>query len=515
MARSKLSYAGCSKSTVMASEEKTQTRQFSGDLNALANNVVAAVSMADVVRTTMGPRGLDKLLIDQLGNRVITNDGYTVLVSLKTTHPVSRLLVEIAERQEMIVGDGTTSTVVMAAEMLKEGYRATSEYGIHPSRILAELDEGVGLVAQYLHEQNNPVSSLDDPLLRNVLRTATASKLDGDQLSSLIMKSVDFLARGNRTDLRHGILLLRRLGEDIFVDGIAIEQLPQETSFIPSIVDPRVCLLKDSLKFPLPGSPIENDNERNDKERGTLLSKLTEAGVNVILTNAPEIDTGFKMGLLARRIAIVRLGTEELQLFSRSLETPMIYGAQVLADVTMPIFNCHSIELDEDKGLTILRAPQSGVVATLIIGGATQETSKERMRTCVDGISGVHYALRGGVVAGGGIAELNAARYLERTMVEQGVQKIGYGVLIKGLEVISRQILDNAGFNGYDMVVRLRSRPDGIGIDVANGEFIDMVENGVVDSRITRLHAIQIAVHIVKTILKIDRNLVMEDGAAL
>lgn len=100
---------------------------------------MAAMSMADVIRTTLEPRGLDKLLVDQLGNRMITNDDYTVLVSLKATHPVSRLLVEIAELQEVSVGDGTTSAVIIAAEMLKEGYRIISEYKIQPSKVIKDL----------------------------------------------------------------------------------------------------------------------------------------------------------------------------------------------------------------------------------------------------------------------------------------------------------------------------------------------------------------------------------------
>jgi chaperonin GroEL (HSP60 family) len=492
--------------------ENKQTRQMgSTELNALASNVMAAVGMADVVRTTMGPRGLDKLLVDQMGNRVITNDGYTVLVSLKTTHPVSRLLVEIAERQEINVGDGTTSTVIMAAEMLKEGYRVTSEYGIHPSRILADLDEGVLLVAKYFDEHAVKVGSLSDPLLRSVLKTATASKLDGEQLTQLIMKSVETLAPSNRTDLRHGILLLRRLGDDIFLNGIAIEQLPMEPSLVGNIQHPRVALIKDSLKFPLPGSSMEEGDQRRDAERSLLLQHLTDSEVNIILTNAPEIDANLRMSFLTNNVALVRLSTEELSLISRSLNTSMIYGAQIVGGLAIPTFTCNKVELDEDKGLTILRGPERGVVATLIVGGATPETSKERMRTCVDGISGVHFALKGGVLPGEGIAELNAARFLERKMIESGEQKIGFNVLIKGLESVSRQILDNCGYNGYDMLVKLKSKPDGVGVDVETGEFLDLVKKGIVDSRITKIHGVQIAAHIAKSILKIDRNLMKED----
>ncbi len=492
--------------------EQVHTRQPSHhEPSALASNVMAAISMADVIRTTLGPKGLDKLLVDQLGNRVITNDGYTVLVSLKTSHPVSKLLVEIAEQQEINVGDGTTSTVIMAAEMLREGFRVISEYSIHPSRLLAELDEGADIVTQYLQNLRVPIDSLNNPLMQKVLKTTTASKLDGEQLSRLILKSVTLLGEKDRNDLRHGIILLRRLGDDLFLNGIAIEHLPEELSCMGDIGTPKVTLIKNSLKFPLPGSPVLDDNERHDKERTALLAQLAVHGINVVITNAPEIDPVLKMELFSKKIGLIRVSTEELGLLSRALSTPIIYGAQIVSGAQIPSFTSASMEIEEDKGLTMFNVPQSGVVATLIIGGSTVETSKERMRTCVDGISGVHFALKGGVVPGGGIAELNSARFLEKSMIEQGSQKVGYNLLIKGLESITRQILDNSGYNGYDMTVKLKSKPDGIGLNMDTGDFISMVDEGIVDPLITKIHAIRIATHITKTVLKIDRNLLKDE----
>lgn len=481
------------------------------DLTSLANNVMAAMSMANVIRTTMGPKGLDKLLVDQLGNRVITNDGYTVLVSLRTTHPVGRLLVEIAELQEISVGDGTTTAVVIAAEMLKEGYRIVSEYNIHPSKIIKELDEGVSITEDFLEKSSIELDQSNQELMLNVLRTATAAKLDGEQISDLIMKAINLLWRIKRTDLRHGIILLRRLGEDFFIEGIAIEHLPQEKSFVDEINEPRVCLIKDSLKFPLAGQPIEGDNERYDKERNLFVSTLIDEDVNIVITNASQIDQALRLDLTLKKIALIRVSTEELELLSKALKIPTMYGAHIITDMALSYSSLDGVELDEDKGLTIFKNPGSGVVATLIMGGATNETSKERMRTCTDGVSAVHFALKGGLVAGGGIAELNAARHLQKMMVERGVEKPGWNVLIKGLESIPRQILENSGYNGYEMTLKLKSEPDEMGINVENGELVNMVKAGIIDPLITKINAIRIASHITKTILKIDRNLLKEE----
>ena len=109
---------------------------------ALENNCAAVLSVADTVRTTLGPKGLDKLLVDELGNSFITNDGATIMLSIKTVHPVAKLVVEIADRQETKVGDGTTTAVVLAAEMIKEGKRLIADVGIHPTLVVSGIELG-------------------------------------------------------------------------------------------------------------------------------------------------------------------------------------------------------------------------------------------------------------------------------------------------------------------------------------------------------------------------------------
>ena len=113
------------------------------EFNAMDSNSNAVMAVADTVRTTLGPKGLDKLLIDQAMNRHISNDGVTILLSLRAIHPVARMIVEIAERQEQLVGDGTTTAVVMAAEMIKEGKRLVRELGVHPTKVVEGIESGV------------------------------------------------------------------------------------------------------------------------------------------------------------------------------------------------------------------------------------------------------------------------------------------------------------------------------------------------------------------------------------
>ena len=159
---------------------------------ALENNCTAVLSIADTVRTTLGPKGLDKLLVDELGNRFITNDGATIMLSVKTAHPVAKLVVEIADRQEEKVGDGTTTAVVLAAEMIKEGKRLITDMGIHPTLIVRGIELGIQRSIE-LFKQMAIKINMKDASLAQVISTAAGSRMDGDQVVSLVGDALGFL----------------------------------------------------------------------------------------------------------------------------------------------------------------------------------------------------------------------------------------------------------------------------------------------------------------------------------
>ena len=198
------------------------------DTDALESNVNAVLSVADTVRTTLGPKGLDKLLVDQAMNRHVSNDGVTILLSLSTVHPVSRMIVEIAERQEQLVGDGTTTAVVMAAEMIKDGRRLIKELGVHPTKVAEGIETGVNYACEQLEKESIKVK-MGDPALEQVVRTSLASKLDGAKLSSLVMSALQ--AVGEKAihegayDFDRSIKVIRKTNvPDTLVNGVVLER---------------------------------------------------------------------------------------------------------------------------------------------------------------------------------------------------------------------------------------------------------------------------------------------------
>ena len=195
---------------------------------ALENNCAAVLSVADTVRTTLGPKGLDKLLVDELGNRFITNDGATIMLSIKTVHPVAKLVVEIADRQETKVGDGTTTAVVLAAEMIKEGKRLIADVGIHPTLVVSGIELGIQRSIE-LFKQKAVKINMKDASLAQVISTAAGSRMDGNQVVSLVSEALNILKnpkeKEEMVDLKKSIFLINNpVLEDMVFDGIVIQR---------------------------------------------------------------------------------------------------------------------------------------------------------------------------------------------------------------------------------------------------------------------------------------------------
>ena len=299
------------------------------EFNALESNSNAVTAVADTVRTTLGPKGLDKLLIDQAMNRHISNDGVTILLSLRAIHPVARMIVEIAERQEQLVGDGTTTAVVMAAEMIKEGKRLVKELGVHPTKVVEGIDSGVKHACDLLREETRSIS-ISDLGLEQVVRTSLSSKLDGLKLSKLVISALRTVGDNARYDKRYdfdkSIMVIRRTNmDDAVVNGIILERKKVDPEMPTEVKQAKILIVKMDLK-PVKESwlkegskydeilSMEEDRVSKSKE---IVDKLVSTGANTILIASTEVDQVVEDLLVARKIFAVRISTEEIEYISR------------------------------------------------------------------------------------------------------------------------------------------------------------------------------------------------------
>jgi chaperonin GroEL (HSP60 family) len=491
------------------------------EFNALDSNSNAVMAVADTVRTTLGPKGLDKLLIDQAMNRHISNDGVTILLSLRAIHPVARMIVEIAERQEQLVGDGTTTAVVMSAEMIKEGKKLVRELGVHPTKVVEGIESGVRHACNLLEAETKTIT-LNDKMLEQVVRTSLSSKLDGKQLSSLVISALRTV--GNNAmfngsyNFDKSIMVIRKTNmDDKVVNGIVLERTRLDPEMPLEIKEPKIMIVKMNMKPVKDAWLKENskyqdiltmENDRLDKAK-QIVDSIVATGANAILIASPEVDQIVEDLLVAKRLFAVRISTEEIEYMSRYTGAKPVRMLEDLSSQGILGSSSRIYENEQDQVIYVENGSNQNIV-TVIISGTTKETSQERWRAVIDGINAAEAALNNGVVAGGGSAELHIIEKVKKLRLK-GLEQVGLDVVMAALESIMRQILTNAGFNGLEKVMAARSSPEGFGIDINTGEPVDMWKMGVIDPLLVKTMALKAAAEIAKSVLRIDRNLAAED----
>ena len=487
------------------------------EFNALESNSNAVMAVADTVRTTLGPKGLDKLLIDQAMNRHISNDGVTILLSLRAIHPVSRMIVEIAERQEQLVGDGTTTAVVMAAEMIKEGKRLVKELGVHPTKVVEGIEGGVKEACQLLQKEAKKIS-LSEIALEQVVKTSLSSKLDGQKLSLLVISALRSVGKNalynGSYDFDKTITVLRRTTmEDRIVNGIVLERKRMDPEMPLEIKDARVMIARLDLKPVKEAWVKENSkyeeilNMENDRvaKSKDIVNSLLATGANAILIASGEVDQVIENLLVANKVFAVRISIEEIEYLSRYTRAKPVRMMDDLKKSDI-LGKADHIYEDEDNGVIYIDNGSGGSMATMIVSGTTKETSLERWRAAIDGVNAAEAALNKGVVAGGGAAELHVIEKVKNLRLK-GLEQVGLDVVTSALESIMRQILTNAGYNGLEKVMAAKASPDTFGIDIDSGDPVDMWKLGVLDPLLVKTMALEAAGEIAKSVLRIDRNL--------
>lgn len=283
------------------------------EFNAMDSNYNAVMAVADTVRTTLGPKGLDKLLIDQAMNRHISNDGVTILLSLRAIHPVARMIVEIAERQEQLVGDGTTTAVVMAAEMIKEGKRLVRELGVHPTKVVEGIESGVRHACDLLEKETKNIT-LDDVMLEQIVKTSLSSKLDGKQLASLVISALRMVGRNAVYDGSYNfdksIMVIRKTNmEDKVVNGIVLERKRLDPEMPLDVKGPKIMIVKLDLK-PVKESWLKENTKyqdiltmENDRlvKAKQIVDSIVATGANTVMIASPEIDQVVEDLLVAKK----------------------------------------------------------------------------------------------------------------------------------------------------------------------------------------------------------------------
>lgn len=499
----------------------TKTSRNSGK-SAQRMNIYTARLVADAIRSTLGPKGMDKMVVDSSGNITVTNDGVCILKEISVEHPTAKMIVEIAKTQEDEVGDGTTSAVVIAGELLKKA-EDLLDNNIHPSII----NKGFRLASEFCIQEINKSAvkaELNDETLKKIAITAMTGKGAEDHkdtLSSLLVEACNNIRTDEKIDITN-ITIEKKTGGTIgnskLIKGVLIDKEKVLSSMPSEISDARVLLLDYPIQVKSPEidtkfnitnadkiAELLNYEERSIKE---LVSKIESSGCNVLFCQKGIDDLA--MHLLAKKgiYAVRRVKKSDMQRLSKAT------GANVTSDLneldSTILGHCSVTEFKvKDDTLTLVDNCKNPLVSTILIRGSSDHVIDEIKRALDDALGDINSLFKNKkVVSGAGSLEMHLSLKLEDFSNSiSGREQLAIKAFSEALQIIPKTLADNAGLDSVDMLTKLKSANKNnshMGLDVFSGEIVNSFEEGILEPVNIKLQAISSACEVAIMILRID-----------
>jgi len=511
--------------------EGTDTSQGKGQL---LSNINACIAIADTIRTTLGPRGMDKLIVDSKGKVTISNDGATILKLLDIVHPAGKVLVDIARSQDAEVGDGTTSVSLFAAELLKE-VKSYIEEGVSPQVIIKGFRKASQLAINKVKEMAVPIEKSNPTEFREILEkcasTALSSKLVHSQKDFFKKMVVDAVLSLDQDELNERMIGIKKIPGGAMQDSLLIEGVAFKKTFSyagfeqqpKSFKNPKILSLNVELEL-----KAERDNAEVRVEKVKEYQAIVDAEWKIIYDKLEKIvATGAKIVL--SRLPIGDLATQyfadrDIFCAGRVLNEDLgrvikAVGGQVQSSVNdikpEHLGTCEFFEERQIGGerFNIFQGCPNAKTCTLILRGGAEQFIEEVERSLHDAIMVVRRAIKSKtIVAGGGATEMELSRYLrEYSRTIEGKQQLIIAAFAKALEVIPRQIADNAGFDATDILNKLRQKhaTDGnqwYGVDINSESISNNYDNFVWEPALVKINILSASTEAANLILSVDET---------
>lgn len=485
-------------------------------LAALSANAAAIAAIASAVEGTLGPKGLNSMLVDRFGDVTITNDGSTILEKIDVNHPAARLLINTARAQAEQIGDGTTTATILAAALVSEGVKQVQR-GVPVTKVIEGIEFGVEAALDAL-EGAARSTSLDDHL---VARAALIAGRNQDDLAHLALEAAKRIPLAKLVGdpaFRLGKRIVAKEGaENEVLAGVILEKQRLNQQMPPAAAPARLLLLDDALE------PEEVDQEALGTEAGfqrylqlqgefqECLKKLSYLGVNCIMAARAISERAEEILLDQGVLAVRRVSRRDLTEVARHTGARLLKRTALRrppAELEKSLGAAERVEEDERLGLIRVAGGKGETTATIVVGAATRAVRDERRRIAEDAASAVQAALQGGLLPGGGAAEIAACHAVSSRRAEAGgMAAYGVDCVLEALKRPLAQIVANAGLNPLEKVEQViaQSAAGGsLAVDCDTGEVADMFELGVVDAAPVKLHALHAAGEIACAILRIN-----------
>lgn len=495
---------------------------------ALLNNSNAVRAITSAVEGTLGPKGLDVMLVGDRGEVIITNDGVTILDKMDVSHPAARLLIQVARSQQKKVGDGTTTATVLAGALVQEGVSQIVR-GVPASKVVAGMQQGIKMACDSLRSRAKDIRDLNDPLLAKAVYVAGRER---EEIVSLVMEAAAIIGIRKLQDpsylLADAVTAHEKGNHEVF-EGLLLKQMPLYPHDAPILEDTRILILHDALE------PESMDEEVLTTEAGFArymdlrerfardLQGLAELGVGLVLLEKgihPDaeqfcMDHGMMViprvsrSDLARVSAMtgaVPLRRTALHKEREPLRRLLGFTPRACYDETLERVRISSGAQKEDP------------FVTLIVGASTAEVVGESARIAADAASALQAAIAGGILPGGGTAELAVSYELERSReAVKGMEAFGIAAVAAALRKPMSQILLNAGYNPLEKMEEARAAQlsegcDDMGVDCDTGFVIHYEDRGIVDPAWVKIHGLQTAGEVAAAVLRIHNVIKMRSA---
>ena len=508
--------------------------------DAQARNIAAARAVAETIRTTLGPKGMDKMLVDTIGDITITNDGATILSEMEIEHPAAKMIVEVAKTQEDEVGDGTTTAVILAGEILKKA-EALLEMDIHPTMILRGYRMAKKKALEILNEISEDVTIENTEILYKIAMTAMTGKSGEaakDEMAKLAVDAVKIVAEkeGNKVVIdKENIKIEKKKGGSIdeteLIKGLVIDKEIVHGNMPKKIKNAKIALLDAALEVKetetnaeiriTDPSKLKEFLDQESRMLKEMVEKVVNSGCNMVFFQKGIDDLAqhylAKKGISAAR----RVKKSDMEKLARATGAKIVSSVDELTKEDLGYAGLVEEQKLGGEEMIFIRECKDPKAVSILVRGGTEHVVDEAKRAMDDAVLGIISAIETGkVVFGGGAIEFELSKRLkEYAETVGGREQLAINAFAEAVEIIPRTLAESTGKDPIDLLVNLRSEHEKgkktYGIDVMDGSIQDMKKQGVVEPLKIKTQAIKSATEVAEMILRIDDVITSKSGGKM
>ena len=494
--------------------------------DAQRTNIMAAKIVAETVRTTLGPKGMDKMIVDSLGDVTVTNDGVTILEEMQIEHPSAKMIVEVAKTQEDEVGDGTTTAVVLAGELLKNAENLLDQ-DVHPAVIARGYRLAADKALEILNGMAEKITAKDENVLKQIGMTAMTGKgaeYAKEKLSDLAVKAVKLITEDNGFIDRDNIKIEKRSGGSVedseLIRGIVLDKERVHSSMPRIVKNAKLALIDKEIEIKKTeiDAKIEITSpdqlqaflDQEEKMLKDMVEKIAKSGANVLVCQKGIDDVAQHFLAKSGIYAVRRVSDSDMKKIAKATGGKVVSNLHDLGKDDLGFAGVVEERKIGDDQFTYIMECKNPKAVTILVRGGTEHVTNEIERALTDAVGDVAAALKDGkVVAGAGAPEVELAMQLRKyAETLSGREQLAVQAFADSMEIIPRTLIENAGLDPIDIMTELKSahskKQRWAGVDVFTGKITDSWKKGVIEPLKIKTQAVSSASEVATMILRID-----------